>query len=57
MAGASALAPTIDGPMNRATVVTGSIDQVTIEWIVLKGDNGMEWIPRSMVLMVEVLDK
>jgi hypothetical protein len=42
------------GIMQRGTVVSGTLDQVTESWIVLKSDTGRIWVPRNMVLMIEV---
>ncbi|HEY2586530.1 MAG TPA: hypothetical protein VGI81_12270 [Tepidisphaeraceae bacterium] len=57
MAGAAPLAPNLDAPMQRGTVVSGILDQVTDSWIVLKSDGGRIWIPRNTVLMLAVLDR
>ena len=54
MAGSAPLAPNLDAPMQRGTVVTGTLDQVTESWIVLKSDAGRIWIPRNAVLMLDV---
>lgn len=56
MAGPSPLAPNLDAPLQRGTVVNGTIDQVTDAWLVLKSDSGRIWIPRNVVLLIEVLD-
>jgi hypothetical protein len=57
MAGAAPLAPNLDAPMQRGTVVSGTLDQVTDSWIVLKSDGGRIWVPRNTVLMLEVMDR
>lgn len=57
MAGAAPLAPNLDAPLQRGTVVTGTVDEVTDAWVVLKADSRRVWIPRNMVLMIEVVDR
>lgn len=57
MAGSAPLAPNLDAPLQRGTVVSGTLDQVTESWIVLKSDAGWIWIPRNAVLMIEVTDR
>jgi len=54
MAGAAPLAPNLDAPIQRGTVVSGTLDQVTESWIVLKSNAGRIWVPRHMVLMLEM---
>ena len=38
----------------RTTHKAGTIDQVTDEWVVLKSDERLWWIPRAVILAVEL---
>ena len=40
----------------KAVQLTGTIDRLTPEWLVLRAEGRNYWIPREMVLLIEFVD-
>jgi len=55
--GAAPPGPALEIPPQRGTVVAGILEQVTDSWLVLRTDSGRVWVPRGMVLMVELPER
>ena len=57
MAGSAPMGLNPDTPVFRNTILTGRIDRITPEWIVVRTEEGLAWVPRGVVLMVEVAER
>ena len=55
LAGTSAIGPETQGLIARSVQLTGKIERLTAEWIELRSDDHLYWIPRNVILLIEVL--
>ncbi len=55
-ASATPLAVGVDSPSGRAVQVTGTLERISGDWLVIRGENHTYWIPRNVVLAVDFDD-